>query len=141
MSNSIYTIIIYPIIQILEFVFVFAQKFFKETGLSIICISGAVSILCLPLYMVAESWQDKDFNAKGEMKTNMTFMTNGDVPSLAMKELIKNPVNPFTSNSINTTEHKNNPLLILIDRVHDKNENDIDNIFDEKNWLKPEKTL
>jgi len=57
MGNILYTIIIYPITQILEFVFVFAQKLFKETGFSIICISAAVSILCLPLYDVAEKWQ------------------------------------------------------------------------------------
>ena len=57
MTNILYTIIIYPITQILEFVFVFAQKLFKETGFSVICISTAVSILCLPLYDVAEKWQ------------------------------------------------------------------------------------
>ena len=62
MINIFYTIIIYPIVQIIEFVFVFAQKLFKETGLSIICVSGAVSILCLPLYMVAENWQEVERN-------------------------------------------------------------------------------
>jgi len=66
MANILYTIIIYPITQILEFVFVFAQKLFKETGLSIICISAAVSILCLPLYDVAEKWQqlERDIGKK-----------------------------------------------------------------------------
>jgi hypothetical protein len=89
----------------------------------------------------------KDFNAKGEMKTDMTFMTNADVPALAMKELIENPVNPFTGNAV-TSDQKNEPLLILINKVHNKNENEIDlnpqntyyvhnNIFDEKNWNKP----
>jgi YidC/Oxa1 family membrane protein insertase len=62
MSSIFYTIIIYPIVQIIEFVFVFAQKLFKETGLSIIFVSGAVSILCLPLYMVAENWQEVERN-------------------------------------------------------------------------------
>jgi YidC/Oxa1 family membrane protein insertase len=56
--NILYTIIIYPITQIIEFVFVFAQKLFREAGFSIICVSGAVSVLCLPLYMVAEKWQE-----------------------------------------------------------------------------------
>jgi YidC/Oxa1 family membrane protein insertase len=56
--NILYTIIIYPITQIIEFVFVFAQKLFRETGLSIMCVSGAISVLCLPLYMVAEKWQE-----------------------------------------------------------------------------------
>jgi phosphoglycerol transferase MdoB-like AlkP superfamily enzyme len=90
----------------------------------------------------------KDFNANGEMKTDMTFMSNADVPVIAMKELVENPVNPFTGNAI-TVNRKNNPLLILINGVHDKNETEIeinpqntyyvhDNIFDEKNWNKPE---
>jgi membrane protein insertase Oxa1/YidC/SpoIIIJ len=91
----------------------------------------------------------KDFNVKGAMKTDMTFMTNADVPALAMKELIENPVNPFTGNTI-STDQKNNPLLILTDIVYDRNENEIElnaqntyyvhgNIFDEMNWIKPEK--
>jgi hypothetical protein len=91
----------------------------------------------------------KDFNAKGGMKTDMTFMSNADVPVLALKDLIENPVNPFTGNAI-TAEYKNNPLLIVTDRIHNRNETEIDlnpkntyyihdNIFDEKNWKKPEK--
>jgi len=68
MINIFYTIIIYPITQILEFVFVFAQKIFKETGLSIIFISGAVSILCLPLYNVAEKWQQIERDTVKKLK-------------------------------------------------------------------------
>jgi YidC/Oxa1 family membrane protein insertase len=92
----------------------------------------------------------KDFNEKGAMKTDMTFMTNADVPAMAMKELIENPVNPFTDNIITTAGQKDNPQLILINRVKNRNETEIeinprnayyvhDNIFDEKNWNKPEK--
>jgi membrane protein insertase Oxa1/YidC/SpoIIIJ len=62
MTDILYTIIIYPITQILEFVFVFFLKLFKETGLSVIFISAAVSVLCLPLYMVAEKWQEIERN-------------------------------------------------------------------------------
>jgi hypothetical protein len=91
----------------------------------------------------------KDFNAKGEMKTDITFMTNADVPSIAMREIIENPVNPFTGKAI-TTAQKNNPQLILIKRVYNKNETEIDlntqntyyvydNIFDENNWNRSEK--
>jgi len=68
MADILYTIIIYPLIQILEFVFVFAQKIFKETGFSIICISGAISILCLPLYDVAEKWQQLQRNIEKKLK-------------------------------------------------------------------------
>ena len=66
-----------------------------------------------------------------------------------MNKLVENKVNPFTGNRI-TAQQKNNPLLILVERVHNKNENEIelnaqntyyihDNIFDEKKWKKPEK--
>jgi YidC/Oxa1 family membrane protein insertase len=71
MLNILYTIIIYPIVQIIEFVFVFAQKLFKETGLSIICVSGAVSILCLPLYMVAERWQEVERNIQKSLASKI----------------------------------------------------------------------
>jgi len=56
--NIFYTIIIYPITLIIEFVFVFALEIFKETGLAIVCVSGVISVLCLPLYMIAEKWQE-----------------------------------------------------------------------------------
>jgi hypothetical protein len=91
----------------------------------------------------------KDFDAKDEMKTDMTFMSTADVPTLAMEELIDDPVNPFTGRHI-TGEDKNDPLLILIDRVQRKNSYEIvldrqntyyihTSIFDEKNWQRPEK--
>jgi YidC/Oxa1 family membrane protein insertase len=86
----------------------------------------------------------KDFNAKGEMKTDMAFMTNADVPFLAVNGLIENPVNPFTGNTISSDQKDSSPL-ILIHRVSVKNNGEIeltpqnsffvkDNIFDEKNW-------
>ncbi len=41
----------------------------------------------------------KDFDSR-ELKIDNTFMTNADTPSIAFKELIENPVNPFTHQSI-----------------------------------------
>jgi YidC/Oxa1 family membrane protein insertase len=91
----------------------------------------------------------KDFNTNGNMITDITFMSNADVVSMAIDGIIDNPVNPFTGNAI-STERKNNPLLILIQRVQNKNENEIvlnsqntyyvhDNIFDENNWIRADK--
>jgi hypothetical protein len=87
----------------------------------------------------------KDFNAAGELKTDITFMTNADVPSLAAEGIIENPVNPFTGNMING--QKNPPFPVLIKRVNKINETEIelnsrnlfyvkDNIFDAVNWQK-----
>jgi hypothetical protein len=38
----------------------------------------------------------KDFYAKENMKVNDTFMTNADVPLIALEGIVENPVNPFT---------------------------------------------
>ena len=45
----------------------------------------------------------KDFNATGFSVSN-EFMTNADVPSIAVKDTIANPVNPFTGKEINSDE-------------------------------------
>jgi hypothetical protein len=55
----------------------------------------------------------KDFNADGELKIDMTFMTNADVPFLALNGQIENPVNPFTENTISIT-NKEKPLYIAV---------------------------
>ncbi|MDR3172695.1 MAG: membrane protein insertase YidC [Treponema sp.] len=66
--NPLYNIIIFPIIQIIEFVFVFTQSIFKEIGLALIGVSIAVSVLCLPLYNVAEKWQTLERDLQKKMK-------------------------------------------------------------------------
>ena len=45
----------------------------------------------------------KDFNSD-EFVISEEFMTNGDVPTLAFKDLIENPVNPFTGQVIDSDE-------------------------------------
>lgn len=57
MLNILYTITIYPLYQIIEFVYQVASKVLKNSGLSIICVSLSVTFFCLPLYIVAEKWQ------------------------------------------------------------------------------------
>ena len=49
----------------------------------------------------------KDFDSS-EFKTDGTFMTNADTPSIAFKGLIKNPVNPFTGKKISSKIKDNN---------------------------------
>lgn len=57
MGTFLYTIIIYPLIQIIEFTFMLFDNIFKNPGIAVIGVSFAVSICCLPLYIVAERWQ------------------------------------------------------------------------------------
>ena len=92
-----------------------------------------------PLLMV------KDFGAT-EFTTSSVFMTNADVPTLAVEGLVESPTNPFTGKPINNdakTAHeqfiimssqidlkKNNGTTFLPDRwVSVK-----DNIWDPDNW-------
>ena len=88
----------------------------------------------------------KDFGATGELTTDMTFMTNADVPTLAVEGLIADPVNPFTGHPINSDD-KNAPALPIFGSesysVKENNGNTFvpgvwvsvhDNIFDLDNW-------
>ncbi len=87
----------------------------------------------------------KDFDAKG-FSTSDEFMTNADVPHLAMEGLIDNPVNPFTGNVISDAEKYAHDQLICMSREIDLNKNNgntflpskwasvKDNIWDESNW-------
>jgi YidC/Oxa1 family membrane protein insertase len=90
----------------------------------------------------------KDFNAQGELVTDMTFMTNADVPLLAAKDLIKDARNPFTKKPLEadkeggvniflggTAQTRDYPGWEALDKVsrfyHVR-----DNIFVEENWTK-----
>ncbi|MDR1420832.1 MAG: YidC/Oxa1 family membrane protein insertase [Treponema sp.] len=68
MFTILYTIIIYPLVQIIETVYLAAAKLFDRPGLSIISVSVAVTFLCLPLYIVAEKWQKKERETFGRLK-------------------------------------------------------------------------
>ncbi|MBR4530706.1 MAG: sulfatase-like hydrolase/transferase, partial [Lachnospiraceae bacterium] len=56
--------------------------------------NGVDALAFNPLLMV------KDFGADGPMETDDSYMTNADVPTLAMEGLIDDPVNPFTGNPV-----------------------------------------
>ena len=95
----------------------------------------------------------KDFGASGEMREDQTtFMTNADVPSIALKGIVENPVNPFTNKPIplDTTSFKKDGVIISANDNHVpttngkytfKIDNDQwwlvkDNIFKSENWKK-----
>ena len=62
-----------------------------------------------PLLMV------KDFNATG-FAVSDEFMTNADVPTIATRDVIENPVNPFTGNPINSDEKYAHDQFVIISR-------------------------
>ncbi|MGP1458108.1 MAG: YidC/Oxa1 family membrane protein insertase [Treponema sp.] len=71
MSGMLFNIIIYPIIQIVEFIFMLSQRIFSNTGFSVMCISVAVTVLCLPLYAVAEQWQERERQTQNRLKSGI----------------------------------------------------------------------
>ncbi|MBP5401686.1 MAG: YidC/Oxa1 family membrane protein insertase [Treponema sp.] len=58
MINALYTIIIYPLYQIVEFFYSLADAILSNPGLAVIGVSLGISFLCLPMYIIAEKWQD-----------------------------------------------------------------------------------
>ena len=58
-----------------------------------------------PLLMV------KDFNASG-FTTSNDFMTNADVPFMAVNGIVDNPINPFTEKEISNKEKTTHPQII-----------------------------
>ena len=72
MLNALYTIIIYPLYQVVEFVFRLFYEIFKNYGIAIIGVSIAISLLCLPLYAMAEKWQEVERNKQRSMKDRLS---------------------------------------------------------------------
>lgn len=54
----LFTIVIEPLVQILEFFYSVFYKMTDNEGLSVIGLSFVVTFCTLPLYMVAERWQE-----------------------------------------------------------------------------------
>ena len=94
----------------------------------------------------------KDFNSREPLKTDSTFMTNADVPSIALEGIADNAVNPFTGKPGNrqvSAEEKKKGVLVTVDNIfmphHSSSKNTFtvskdswfrvkENIFDSDNW-------
>ena len=62
-----YNLIISPISNILEFFYVFFSSVTSK-GLSVIALSFVVTLFCLPLYIVAENWQEQERRTQKKLK-------------------------------------------------------------------------
>ena len=58
MLSFLYTLIIYPLYIIIECIFTISRKITSNNGLSVISVSIGITLMCLPLYAVAEKWQE-----------------------------------------------------------------------------------
>lgn len=68
MGSFLFDLIIYPLWLIIELVYVVFDLMFHNPFLSIAGVSIAVNILTLPLYNIAESWQQKERDIQKKMK-------------------------------------------------------------------------
>ena len=92
-----------------------------------------------PLFMV------KDFNSR-KFTVSDEFMTNADVPVIAMNGLIEKPVNPFTGNKITSDEKTAHEQFVIVSDVFQTSKNNgntflparwasvKDNLWDKNNW-------
>lgn len=66
-GSFFYNIIIAPIYDLLEFSYVFFSSI-SSNGIAVIALSFVVTLLCLPLYVVAEKWQEEERQIQAKMK-------------------------------------------------------------------------
>lgn len=76
----------------------------------------------------------KDFDSK-EFTTSDVFMTQADVPTLAVDSLIENPVNPFTGKAISSDEKNAHPQYVIASWEYDVARNN-GNAFIESQWFR-----
>ena len=71
-SQILYCIILYPLVQIVELFYLVGFKVFKHSvcpsGFAVLVVSFAVSFMCLPLYIIAEKWQEKERQIQLKLK-------------------------------------------------------------------------
>ena len=65
----------------------------------------------------------KDFNRREPFRIDESFMTNGDVPTLAFEGLISNPYNPFLNKEITDEDKQNREQKVCIADFNVNSEN------------------
>ena len=93
----------------------------------------------------------KDFDAAGDFRTDEAFMTNADVPTIALQGLVEEPVNPFTGRTIDDSAKTETGEVIVTSafiwdinvnrgKVFDTSDGYFysvhDDIFDKNNWTR-----
>lgn len=89
----------------------------------------------------------KDFNRNEDISFDYSFMTNADVPIFSVKDIVSDPINPFTNRNLFNEIDKANPNVYKIPFLPNENTGAMfnidvsrsfsihDNIFDESNWV------
>ncbi len=71
MATFLHTIIIYPLYLLIEVIYKIFHKVAGSEGLSVIGVSVGITLLCLPLYAVAEHWQQVERDTQAKMKEGL----------------------------------------------------------------------
>ena len=70
-GDALHAIILYPIIQIIEVAYKLFSQLFNNTGIAVMGVSFVVTVLCLPLYIVAERWQQLERDTQARLKNGV----------------------------------------------------------------------
>ena len=68
MGSVFFTVVIYPLTQLLEVAFSFSNQLLKNTGFALFGVSLGVTLLTLPLYAVADRWQSVERELQARMR-------------------------------------------------------------------------
>ncbi len=67
----LFTIVICPLVQILEFFYMMFVKVMDSDGIAIVGLSFVVTFCTLPLYMVAEKWQEEERRKQDALRSGV----------------------------------------------------------------------
>jgi YidC/Oxa1 family membrane protein insertase len=68
MIDFLYNIIIFPLVQIIEISFVIVYRIFGNRALAIIGVSAVFTVCTMPLYFIAEKWQQVERELQNKLK-------------------------------------------------------------------------
>lgn len=71
MANFLYTLIVYPLYLLIEIIYKVFIKFTDSQGIAVIGVSVGITVLCLPLYAVAEAWQQVERDVQKKLKPGL----------------------------------------------------------------------
>ncbi len=81
----------------------------------------------------------KDFGETGSPKEDGTFMTNADVPTIALNGIVSNPINPFTNKVVSSIEKTSHDQFIIKSKNWNPNNNG--DTFSSPSWIRVNNSL
>lgn len=107
----------------------------SDHGRNLPLTDGAVLEDGKDLYLYHALLMVKDFDSHGALCEDSSFMTNADVPTLVLEDLVESPVNPFTGKPINGRENRMEDQIVTISYDWDTRSNR-GNTFSLSKWYR-----